>query len=138
MKLQKQDIWLAYPKLVELSRAPLPLDISAGIARQMKALQIPYALIEHERIELVNRYGKKDKRGQVSVERENPHAGDFAADFGEYLAREWEDDIPVERLSLPDKIESVCETCGHKTEVVFLIDPQVLLPLLEHFVEMKK
>ena len=134
MNLQNQDIWLAYPKLVEISKASFPPDVSAGIARLLKALQIPYALIEHERIELINRYGKRDKNGQVSVARDNPRAGEFATVFGEYLARDWDEDIQVQRVKIPGKIESICETCGHKTEIIFLIDPQVLLPL-EYFIE---
>jgi hypothetical protein len=137
MKLQNQDIWLAYPKLVELSNADFPIDVSAGIARQLKALQAPYAIIEHERIQLVNRYGKKDKSGQVSVDRSNRHAGEFAAAFGGYLAGDWGEDIPIERVALPSKITSTCEACGQIHEVIFQIDPQVLLPLLEHFIEIK-
>ncbi len=133
MKLQNQDIWLAYPSLKRLAQAEFPPDVSVGLAKQIKALQIPYSVIEFERKRMVNHYGV-EKDGQVSVDNSSPQSGDFAVAFGNLLTEYWDDDIPIERVTLPAKVESICEDCGHKREVVFLIDPQVLIPLYESFI----
>lgn len=134
MKLQNQEIWLAYPNLKKLAQMALPVETSLGIAKQVRALQIPYSVIEFERKRMVNHYGV-EKNGQVSVEQDSPCAGDFAVKFGGFLTEYWEDDILIEKVKLPSKIGAACESCGHVMEVVFLIDPQVLLPLVENFVE---
>lgn len=133
MKLTNQDIWLAYPSLKQLSQITLPLDVSLGIARQIKLLQFPYATIEHERKELISKYGIQ-KDSQVIVDVSSPHAGDFALEFGNLLIEYWDEDIEIERVALPNKVESVCEECGHKTEVVFLVEPNILVPLYRYFI----
>jgi hypothetical protein len=133
VKLQNQDIWLAYPNLKRLQQVEFPLEVSLGIAKQIKALQIPYSVIEFERKRLVNHYGV-EKDGQVTVDNDSPQAGDFAVAFGNLLTEVWGEDIPIERVTLPAKVESTCEDCGHKREVVFLIDPQILIPLFEDFI----
>lgn len=135
MKLQNQEIWLAYPKLVELSKCPLPVEASAGIARLIQALQQPYIQIEQKRSELVRRFGKVNKDGAtVSVGVKGRHAGDYAIAFAELLTAEWAEDIPVQRVILPGRVMEKCQTCGHETNIKFLIAPQMLLPLVQHFV----
>lgn len=135
MKFQNQDIWLAYPSLKRLAQAEFPPVVSLGIAKQIKAMQIPYSVIEHERIKLVNQYGVENtETKQIEIDPSLPQAGDFAVAFGNLLTKCWDEDIPIERVTLPAKVESICEDCGHKREVVFLIDPQVLIPLYESFI----
>ena len=133
MKLTNQEIWLAYPILKRLAQVEFPLAVSLGIARQIKSLQIPYSVIEFERKRMVNHYGAK-RNGQVTVSSDSLQAGDFAVAFGNLLTEYWDEDIPIERVELPNRVESICEDCGHKREIIFLIDPQILIPLYENFI----
>ena len=124
MRLQNQEIWLAFPKLTELYKIRLPVETSLGIARLLSKLQQSYAIIEGERVKLIYHYGVENKEAkQVTVELDSPNAGDFALEFGELLTLEWGEDVQFEKIKLPEKIETS-------------IDPQILLPLLEKFVEM--
>ncbi len=136
MKLQNQDIWLAYPKLVELSKIQFPVKISLGLAKLAMKLQQPYAVIEHERIKLVNRHGVEDKEKKtVTIDAGSPESGDFAREFGELLNAHWDDDFQLKKVKLPKKIVATCEGCGKKTTATFLINPQLLMPLQGYFVE---
>ncbi len=135
MKLSNQDIWLAYPKLVELSKVKFPIKTGLGVAKLLKKLQEPYAIIEHERVKLVNHWGVKNlETKQVSIDPSSLEAGDFAREFGELLITEWGDDFQIEKIKLPDKIQGKCDGCEKNLDIVFLIDPQVLMPL-EKFIE---
>lgn len=135
MKLYNQEIWLAYSKFMELSKIKFPVKTSLEIARLLAKLQQPYAIIEHERAKLVNHYGVKSLDTKtVSIDPSSLEAGDFARDFGELLTLEWADDIPFERVKLPEKTVDKCPSCKQDLEVTFRIDAQILLPL-EKFVE---
>uniref|UniRef100_A0A6M3IP46 Uncharacterized protein n=1 Tax=viral metagenome TaxID=1070528 RepID=A0A6M3IP46_9ZZZZ len=133
MKLQNQDIWLAYPSLVRLSEMRLPVDVGLGIAKLIKKLQGPYHEIEQKRKGFVQQYGTIEK-GEMRVYPDSPNAGDFSVDFGQFLVEEWRDDFEIERVIIPTKIEGECIECGRNMDVVFLIDPQILIPLVKDFV----
>ncbi len=136
MKLQNQEIWLAYAKLVELSKIKFPIKTSLGIAKLLIKLRQPYAAIEHERSKLVNHYGVENKATrQVTVSLDSPKAGDFAREFGELLTEYWDEEIEFEKVKLPEKITGNCDACHHNMDVVFLLDPETLMPLTEKFVE---
>jgi len=137
VRLQNQEIWLAYPKLKELAKTELPVEVSIGIARLIGQLQMPYAQIETTRRALVTKYGKEDKNHQINVDSYGETAGDFALEFGELLHANWPKDIHIERVKLPLKVSHSCPECGHEMELSYLIDPQILVPLVEHFVEVE-
>lgn len=145
-ELTKQDIWLAYPALVVIGGgemkgvsypgAKLPSEVSLGIARLMDAIVAPYWIIEREREVLARKYGKLDKkRGLIIVAPDSDKAGDFTLEFGNLLGQQWPAEIEFEKVRLPLKISSVCTKCGQVTETVFQIEPQLLLPLVEYFIE---
>jgi len=135
MKLTNQDIWLAYSNLTKLSTMRFPVDVSMGIAWLCSKLQQPYAVIESERQKLVNYYGTKNGN-QVSVLPESPQSGDFAREFGELLTKEWPDEFEIQRVKLPSKITVRCADCDKSLDIDFLIEPNVLIPLREHFISL--
>ncbi len=136
MRLQNQEIWLAFPELLKLSKVKLPVKASLGIGVLLTKLYNPYTIIEQERTKLVGHYGVTSKEGnQTTVGFDNPNAGDFAREFGQLLNMEWEEDIEFERVKLPKEISCLCPSCKRNMEIPFLIDPQTLLPLKEHFIE---
>ncbi len=138
MKLQNQEIWLAFPELLKLAKIKLPVKASLGIGVLLSKLYNPYTIIERERAKLVSHYGIKNKEGnQVTVDFDNPNAGDFAREFGQLLNMEWEEDIQFERVKLPLKIAIPCPSCKRNMETDFLIESQTLLPLKEHFIEVE-
>jgi len=135
MKLQNQDIWLAYPKLVQLSKIKFPVKVGLGIAKLLITLQQPYVAIERERIKLVNHYGVVDtEKKTVTVDQSSPEYGDYSVEFGQLLSTYWDDEFQFERVKLPEQITVTCGSCGKKTNINFIVDPQVLLPLEEKFV----
>ena len=136
MKLLNQEIWLAYPKLVALSKIPLPVKSGLQIGLLLSKLQQPYIAIERERTKLVNRYGVEDANHILNVNFDNPKAGDFAVKFGELLMADWGEDIEFEKAKLFTLMSGDCPHCKGAIDIPFVIDPQILLPLQEKFIEL--
>ena len=136
MKLNNQEIWLAYPNLEKLAGMALPVKASLPIAVIVSKLRTPYMVIDSERQKLVRKYGKVDtKTKQVTVSYDNENAGEFAREFGELLIREWPEDFTFEKVKLPEKAWANCEKCQHIMEVPFLVDANSLVPLKDKFIE---
>jgi len=134
MKIQNHDVWFGYIKLLELSKIDLPVETNIGISRIINALKEPYKEIEIKRIELLKKYGRKNrKRKQLVVDPLSERSIKFAAEFGEILLQS--KDVQIERIKLPRKIVSYCNNCQSPIEVSFLISPDTLLPLLGKFIE---
>lgn len=135
MKLLNQEIWLAYPKLVALSKIPLPIKSGLQIGLLLAKLQQPYIAIERERAKLVNRYGIEDSNTHMQhVEFDNPKAGDFAVQFGGLLMQDWAEDIEFEKAKIFTLMSGDCPHCKGAIDIPFVIDPQILLPLQEKFI----
>jgi len=135
VELSNQEIWLAYPNLVILSKLRLPFKASMGIAALMSGLRDPFSAIERKRLELVAKYGEhNDKTRQTTVAMDGKNAAVFAKEFGELLmpTRDWE----LNKVTLPETILAACDKCKHKVEVPILIEPNLLLPL-QKFLEVK-
>ena len=136
MRLTNQDIWLAYPKIVELSKIPLPVKTGMQLGEIRLMLQSPYIIIETKRREIVGKYGSINPETEtVEVNTDNPQAADFAVEFGGLLMDEWPLDFQFEKARLPLLITKPCPCCKQEIGVPFIIDPQVLLPLREYFIE---
>ena len=136
MKLTNQEIWLAYPNLMRLAKVTFPVKVSLGLAKLAAKLQMPYTIIERERAKLVKKYGVMDeKKTKITVPPDAEVAGAFALELSELLMTEWHDDLQLEKVSIPQKMTAKCEHCGQPMDVVVIIEPNILIPLAEHFVE---
>ena len=135
MKLQNQEIWLAYPKLVALTKIPLPVKTGIQIGLLAAKLQQPYIIIEGERRKLVNQFGIDNGHGEKTVDVTNPEYGDFSLKFGELLMLDWIEDIAFEKAQIPTLMAGECPHCQKTINVPFVIDPQILLPLQEKLIE---
>lgn len=135
--LTNQDIWLAYPNLMELLKRKWPVDVSVAIAisvtKIIAQLEEAYWAVDRERSKLVIKYGVRVGE-KVTVPPDAENAGDFALVFSEFLMREV-GNIPIEKIKLPRKVTSKCDKCGQDMEILFQIEPNLLVPLAEHFVE---
>jgi len=114
-----------------------PVDVSVAIAisitKIIAQLEEAYWVIDKERTRLVRKYGVRvGEKMMVSPDADN--AGDFALDFGEFLMQEC-GNIKIEKVKLPRKITSKCDKCGQETEILFQIEPNLLVLLAEHFIE---
>jgi len=134
LKFHNQEIWLAYPSLVELSKCALPVETSLGVASLINSIQKPYIEIEHKRRELVRQYGDT-KNNEITVHTSKPKSVNFVVAFGELLEDYCEDDITIERVKLPSQIEISCPSCGDKLHIDFIVEPHMVLPLVQHFIE---
>ena len=136
MHLTNQDIWLAYPKLVELSKIPLPVQVGLQLSKLQLMLQTPYIIIEMKRREIVGKYGTTNtETNTAEVNTDNPQAAEFAVEFGGLLVTEWPVDFQFEKVRLPLLLVEPCPCCKQEIGVPFIIDPQTLLPLRDYFVE---
>jgi len=136
MKLKNQDIWMAYPNLIKLSQIKFPVKTGLQIAYIVSKLEAPYKIIEQERRKLVNLYGKAVKgTDKTSVDLASAEAGDFSREFGVLLIQSWPDELEFEKIRLPEKVDVKCDSCGCVFEFPFIIEPQILMPLQETFLE---
>jgi len=136
MKLKNGEIWKAYPKLVELSKVKLPVKSSLAVAKLANKLQRPYAVVDGERGKLVSKYGKENEETkQTSIGVENENWAVFIKELDEMFDMEWDDDIQFNKVKLPEKITDTCGKCNHNMDVVFQVEPEILIPLEEKFVE---
>ena len=136
MQLTNQEIWLAYPNLLKLAKVTFPVKMSLGLAKLAAKLQGPYIIIERERAKLVKKYGKMDEaKTKITVPPDAEVAAAFALELSELLMTEWQDDLQLEKVNIPQIMRGKCEHCGQPTDIVVLIEPNILIPLAEHFVE---
>ncbi len=136
MKLINQEIWLAYPNIMRLCKVTFPVKVGLGLARLAARLQGPYVVIERERAQLVKKYGVVDEaKTKITVPPDSDVAHAFALELSELLMAEWHEDLQIEKVIIPQKMIAKCEHCGHPMDIVVLIEPQILIPLAEHFVE---
>ena len=136
MKLTNQEIWLAYPNIMKLAKVTFPVKVSLGLARLGARLQGPYTIIERERAKLVKKYGVMDEaKTKITVATDGDTASAFALELSELLMTEWYEDVQLEKVVIPKKMLGKCERCGQPMDIVCLIEPQILIPLAEHFVE---
>jgi len=111
----------------------MPVEASLGIAKLIGKLRIAYLKIEQERVRLVKKYGRlNDENSMYFVSPEN---ADYALEFASLLVREWDEEFEFEKVKLPQTVKNICKSCGTEMDVVFRIEANSLIPLVEHFVE---
>ena len=134
--LTNREIWKAYPQLVELSRVKLPIRPSIGVAKIINILEKPYTIIDKKRLEILAEYAKVDpKTKEKSLTPNDAGYSGFVEKLDELLDMEWDKDIKIEKVKLPERIAGTCDACHHNMDVEFLIEAFILVPLQEKFVE---
>lgn len=136
MKLSNREIYKAYQALVELGKVKLPVKTSLEVAVLTNKLEAPFKVISGEGDKLIKKYGTKDeKTGQVGLKGNSPKLLDYVKDFDVVLDKEWDEDFTIKKVKLPEKVAGTCDKCNHNLDVTFLIEPAILIPLEEKFVE---
>jgi len=137
MKLTNREIWRAYPKLVELSKVKLPVKASLGVAKLANKLSKPFEVLNGENIKLIKKYEKLDpKTKEVGIAKDAPELPKYLDDLALLLDEKWGEDIAFDKVKLPDMIAGVCDKCKHNMDVPFLIEPDILIPLADKFIEL--
>lgn len=133
--LANRELWRAYPQLLELSKVKLPIKTSLDIAKLANTLEKPYLVIDKERLKIREKYVVRDKEGKKSFDINSPTYPEFEKEFNELLDLEWDKDLRVTKIRLPEKIAGTCPACHHNMDVEFLIEGAVLTPLTDKFIE---
>lgn len=131
------EIWRAYPQLRRLGDVKLPIRASIKIAEHTDNLERPYNIIEKERLKILKEYVEVDKKTKQkkSLTPSDETYPAFMEKWEELLDMEWGKEIKIEKVKLPEKIAGTCDACHHNLDVEFLIEPSILVPLREKFVE---
>ena len=136
MKLEKKAIFEAYPMLIRLARVRLPVRASVDTATLIKKLTHAYEVLSDEGNKLIKKHGKEDpKTKQIGVRVGTTMMDNYNADLKEMLEGEWDEDLSIKKVKLPDVIAGSCDKCHHNLDIKFLIEPEILVPLVDLFVE---
>ena len=137
MRLTNQEIWKAYPKLLELSRVKLPIRASLGVAKIVNKLSKPYEVIGGEVNKLIKKYEKVDPETKKSgIALDSPEMPLYLKDLKVLLDEPWGDNIAFDKVKLPDMVAGTCDKCKHNLDVPLLIEPAILIPLADNFIEL--
>ena len=139
MKLTNGEIFNAKKPIEKLLDKELPVKTSYGLAKLATKLSDQLQVIGQVIQGLRKTHGTADPKNpsQFNVLPEidgefNPEYGKFNEGINELMAQEIE--IVLDVVTLPEKVASVCEKCGHTTEKALEIEPSVLMAL-EKFVK---
>ena len=136
MKLSNGEIHSAYQSLVELGQVKLPVKTSLDVAKLANKLESAFKVIGSEVDKLIKQYGEVDKEtGRVGIKAGSPNMEKYLKDQEVVLAPEWDEDFTITKVKLPEKVAGTCDKCSHNLDVKFLIEPTILMPLAEKFVE---
>ena len=136
MKLEKKAIYEAYPMLVRLARMRLPVRASVDAATIIKKLTPAYEVLSGEGNKLIKQHGTEDpKTKQIGVRVGTASMDKYEADLKVMLEGEWDEDLSIKKVKLPDVIAGSCDKCHHNLDIKFLIEPEILVPLVDLFVE---
>ncbi len=132
MDVKNGEIFLAREPLQKLMEVKLPVKASYQVAKLANKFNEQLKVIDEVRNNLIRNYGEKDDKGQTVVKQESPNFQKFVEEFTELLDQEVE--IIVEKIRLPEKVMSTCDSCHHNMDRLFEIEPSILMAL-EKFVE---
>jgi hypothetical protein len=122
--LSNGEIFAASKPLESLSKEKMPLKPSYRIAMLIKKLSFQLEVIEKIRIGLVQKYGEKNEKGDVSIQQNTSNWFLFIGEMNELFAQEAE--IEFEKIELPSEVDGKA----------FNIEPSVLISL-EKFIDIK-
>lgn len=81
----------------------LPFKTALSIAKDIKEIDEVLQVYENKRRELINKYGKKDKDGELIIKDDNIELTDRTAFVSEFNALTMEDvDIEVKKIAIDD------------------------------------
>ena len=136
MKLSNGEIYRAYQALVELGKVKLPVRTSLDVAVITNKLEPAAKVISGEDEKLIKKYSEKDEiTGQTGIKRSSSKMALYLKDLDVVLDPVCADDFNIKKIKLPEKIAGTCDSCHHNLDVTFLVEPAILMPLAEKFVE---
>lgn len=100
MQVCNGDAWVAKAPLQELLKEPWPVKAAYSLARLGRRLNEQIAIIDEVRNRLINQYGEKGEKGQVTISAESPNWPQFIAAYNELMDEPV--DIALDKIVLPD------------------------------------
>lgn len=134
MEISNGEIWMAKPALDKLAELKIPVRVSLEIARLGIKLNDLFNPVEKVRIKLVQQYGEKDGKGNISTlnaSEENKIL--FNKAFDELMTEKVELEFK-NKIKLPEKVSAACDKCSHNMDKPLEIEASLLMNL-ERFVE---
>jgi hypothetical protein len=132
MKVSNGEIYNCKAALEELVKVKLPVKASLQAAKFANKVSDKLRAIDKVRQGLVETYGTKNDKGQLSVTPESPKWEAFVKEFNELM--EIEEEFVVEKIRIPEKVTGTCDACKHNMDVTLQIEPNILMAL-EKFIE---
>jgi len=117
MKLQNQEIYVAYKNLLGLVKLDLPVETKSKILGIARVLAPEWGSIERERNRLIEEYGVfNPSTSRYTLDSLGENAGNFAREFGIILARVCPTEFTFERVKIPKQgiPDGVLEAVGDK------------------------
>jgi hypothetical protein len=108
-----------------------------GVAKLINKLSKPYEVLNGEVVKLINKYEKVDpKTNKAGIAQDAPEMSLYLNDLSQLLDDKWDDNITFDKVRLPDMIAGTCDKCHHNMDVPFMIEPAILIPLADTFIEL--
>jgi hypothetical protein len=132
MKLTNGDIFTVREPLQKLITEKFPVMVSYKLAKLVNKLNEQNKVIEEVRQGLIKKYGEKDDKGNTQVKQEGENWVKFVGEFNELMSQEIE--LVIDKVKLPEKVSSTCDSCKHNMDKTYEIDAQTLIAL-DKFIE---
>lgn len=100
LTVRNGDVWAAKDALAELIKEPWPVKTAYGLAKLARRVGEQYSLIDQVRTGIIRQYGTTGENGQVSIQPDSEHWGEFVAAFNEMMNEEAV--IECAKVRLPD------------------------------------
>ena len=136
MKLNNGEIFNAREPLGKLMEQKSPVKTSYGLAKLANKLNDQLKVIDEVRNGLIKTYGEPDpeNKQQIRVNPDSENMGKFVEEFNELMSQEVE--VVFEKVKLPEKVASTCDSCKHNMDRMLEIEPSVLMAL-EKFISVE-
>lgn len=126
MKINNEDIFLAYEPLRQLMTLKWPVKVSYLLAKLSNKFDSEYKVITGVRDGLIRKHGteKTKGRGDFSIKQDDEGWNKFYEEFNELMKNEVE--IVMDVIKLPEEVD------GKK----MMVEPDILKPLMK-FIEVE-
>lgn len=113
LKLSNERIVNAINALAKLYKAQLQIKVAYAISKNINKIESELEVYNTEKTKLINKYGKKDKEGNLAVDEngkvhlKEEHIEDYNRDIKELLSIE--NEIDIHMIQLDALLNSNCD-----------------------------
>ena len=126
MELFNYEIFSAVQSLNTLTEMDLPVRTSLSLAKLIGKLNESYSAIEKVRVGLVNKYGEKNDKNQITVDQTGENFPKFIEEYNELMNQKTE--LVFDVVKLPQEVNG--KPLAVKTSVIIPLQKFVELETL--------